>query len=228
MRTRIFVVDDEPALRSALQDGLEAEGYEVAAAASGEAALAALDHSLPDLVVLDLGLPGIGGLEVCRGIRQRSAAPILILSVRSREADKVAALDLGADDYLTKPFGMEELLARVRAHLRRWRDAPERPGVICVGEISIDPESRIATVRGEEVRLTPIEYEILRFLVANAGRVVTRQRLQQHVWGCVYEADVHALHVHITNLRKKIETDPARPQSLRTELGVGYRFVPAT
>jgi len=227
MKASVLVVDDEPQICRALREGLEAEGYAVDTAESGEAALAGLERSLPDFVVLDLALPGISGLEVCGAIRRRTTAPILILSVRSRESDKVAALDLGADDYLTKPFGMDELLARARAHLRRWQDAPERQGQgrLRAGDLSLEPETRTATVRGEEVKLTPIEYEILRFLMTNSGRVVTRERIQKHVWGCVYDADVHALHVHVTNLRKKIEPEPARPRYLRTELGVGYRFV---
>jgi two-component system KDP operon response regulator KdpE len=225
MKPSILVIDDEPQIRRALRDGLEAEGYVVQTAESGETALADLPLSPPDLVILDLGLPGMSGLEVCSGVRRVTSAPILILTVRSLEADKVAALDLGADDYLTKPFGMDELLARARAHLRRWQDAPGRHGKLHTRDLTLDPETRTATVRGEEVKLTPIEYEILRFLMMNTGRVVTRERIQQHVWGCVYEADVHALHVHITNLRKKIEPEPARPKYLRTELGVGYRFV---
>jgi two-component system KDP operon response regulator KdpE len=167
----------------------------------------------------------MSGLEVCRAIRRRSSVPILILSVRYRESDKVAALDQGADDYLTKPFGMEELVARVRAHLRRWREDPERERELRTGDLCLDLESPVVTVRGQEVRLTPIEYEILRFLMLNAGRVVTRSRLQQHVWGRVYEADAHALHTHITNLRKKVEPNPTRPRHILTEPGVGYRLL---
>lgn len=225
MTPRVMVVDDERQIRRALKEALVEEGYSVVTAETGEEALRALDFTPPDLVVLDLGLPGISGLEVCRGIRARSKIPVLILSVRATERDKVAALDLGADDYLTKPFGMEELLARVRAHLRRWRATPEPEREVRAGDLVIDFESRVVTVRGEEVRLTRTEYEILRFLVVNAGRVVTHGMILQQVWGPAYEEDVQSLRVHVAHLRKKIEPDPARPKYLQTEIGVGYRFV---
>jgi two-component system, OmpR family, KDP operon response regulator KdpE len=191
----------------------------------------AVEEAPPDLIVLDLGLPGMSGLEVCRAIRPHSRAPILVLSARTTERDKVAALDQGADDYLTKPFGMDELLARVRAHLRRWQGDPEPHTEIQAGSLHIDLERRIVTLRGEadgplpEVKLTRTEYDILRYLAMNPGRVVTHANILQNVWGPLYEEDVAALRVHIAHLRRKIEADPARPRIILTELGVGYRFV---
>jgi two-component system KDP operon response regulator KdpE len=225
MIPRILVVDDERQIRRALKEALVEEGYSVVTAESGEEAVRALDLSPPDLIVLDLGLPGLSGLEVCRLARARTQAPLLILSVRATERDKVAALDLGADDYLTKPFGMDELLARVRAHLRRWKATPGTPGPLQAGDLCIDLDARTVTLRGEEVKLTRTEFEILRFLALNASRVVTHGMILQHVWGPAYEEDVQALRVHIAHLRRKIEPDPARPRFLCTEIGIGYRFI---
>jgi two-component system KDP operon response regulator KdpE len=221
----IMVVDDERQIRRALKEGLIQEGYSVSTAETGEEAVHLLHLTPPDLVILDLGLPEMSGLEVCRIIRTHSRAPILVLSVRATERDKVAALDLGADDYLTKPFGMDELLARVRAHLRRWKAEPRPQSRVQAGNLVIDFEARQVTRDGDEVRLTRTEYEILRFLVLNAGRVITHGMILQHVWGPAYEEDVQSLRVHVAHLRKKIEPDPARPRYLRTEIGVGYRFV---
>lgn len=225
MSARVLVVDDERQIRRALKEALVDEGYSVVAAESGEEALRLFDLVPPDLTILDLGLPGMTGLEVCRAIRERSRLPILILSVRATERDKVAALDSGADDYLSKPFGMEELLARVRAHLRRWRETPEPERQVQVGDLRLDFDARVVTLRGEEVKLTRTEYEVLRYLVSNAGRVVTHGMILQHVWGPAYEEDVQSLRVHVAHLRRKIEPDPARPRYLLTEIGVGYRFV---
>jgi two-component system, OmpR family, KDP operon response regulator KdpE len=225
MTPRILVVDDERQIRRALKDALVDEGYTVVTAESGEEAVRAVEEAPPDLIVLDLGLPGMSGLEVCRAIRPHSRAPILVLSARTTERDKVAALDQGADDYLTKPFGMDELLARVRAHLRRWQGDPEPHTEIQAGSLVIDLERRIVTLNGEEVKLTRTEYDILRYLAMNPGRVVTHANILQNVWGPLYEEDVAALRVHIAHLRRKIEADPARPRIILTELGVGYRFV---
>src|SRR5262245_25966049 len=169
MIQRVMVVDDERQIRRALKEGLVQEGFSVLTAETGEEALRQLELTPPDLIILDLGLPGMSGLELCRGARTRTQAPILILSVRGTEKDKVAALDLGADDYLTKPFGMEELLARVRAHLRRWKGTPEPTRRLEVGDLVIDLEGRTVTLRGEDIRLTRTEFDILRFLVLNAG-----------------------------------------------------------
>jgi two-component system, OmpR family, KDP operon response regulator KdpE len=225
MIPRIMVVDDERQIRRALKDALVDEGYTVVTAETGEEAVRAVETMPPDLMLLDLGLPGMSGLEVCRAIRPRYRAPIVVLSVRSTERDKVAALDLGADDYLTKPFGMDELLARVRAHLRRWQDAPQVPREIAAGDLHIDLQRRTVARNGQDVRLTRTEYEILRFLALNAGRVVTHGMILQHVWGPAYEEDVASLRVHVAHLRRKIESNPARPRFILTELGVGYRFV---
>jgi two-component system, OmpR family, KDP operon response regulator KdpE len=228
---RIMVVDDERQIRRALRDALVAEGYTVVTAETGEEAVRTAEKLPPDLILLDLGLPGMSGLEVCRELRPRYRSPIVVLSVRSTERDKVAALDLGADDYLTKPFGMDELLARVRAHLRRWQDAPQVPREIVAVEgagappLRIDLQRRTVARGGQEVRLTRTEFEILRFLALNAGRVVTHGMILQHVWGPAYEEDVASLRVHVAHIRRKIERDPARPGLILTELGVGYRFV---
>jgi two-component system KDP operon response regulator KdpE len=225
MIARILVVDDERQIRRALKDALVDEGYTVVTAETGEEAVRGVEEIAPDLVLLDLALPGMSGLEVCRALRVGYRAPIVVLSVRSTERDKVAALDLGADDYLTKPFGMDELLARVRAHLRRWHDRPEVPREIRVGDLAIDLQRRTVVRGSEEVKLTRTQYEILRYLALNAGRVVTHAMILQHVWGPRYEEDVASLRVHVAHLRRKIESDPGRPRLILTELGVGYRFV---
>jgi two-component system KDP operon response regulator KdpE len=222
---RIMVVDDERQIRRVLKDALVDEGYTVVTAETGEEAVRAVEAMPPDLLLLDLGLPGMSGLEVCRALRPRYRAPIVVLSVRSTERDKVAALDEGADDYLTKPFGMDELLARVRAQLRRWQAAPRLPSEIVAGDLKIDLPRRIVVRGVEEIRLTRTQYEILRFLSLNAGRVVTHGMILQHVWGPAYEEDLASLRVHVAHLRRKIESDPGRPRLILTELGVGYRFV---
>lgn len=220
----ILLVDDEPRLRRALHSELRAEGYTVLQAADGEEALRHLDLTPPDLVILDLGLPGMDGLDVCEAIRSRSRCPILILSARTLEQDKVRALDHGADDFVTKPFGMEELLARTRAHLRRWQDQPGVHDPVLVGTLEIHPLRREVTLNGTLVHLTPTEYELLLFLSRHPGRVLSHEILLEHLRGIAYEGDVQTLRVHVANLRKKIEPEPARPRLLLTELGVGYRF----
>jgi two-component system KDP operon response regulator KdpE len=220
---RILVVDDEPAIRRFLRTSLVAHQYDVQAVANGEDALEAVRVFRPDLVVLDLGLPGLGGIDVTRLLREWTAVPILILSVRESETDKVGALDAGADDYLTKPFSMGELLARLRVLLRRNRPGPEQP-IFHLGDLIVDLSYRRVTTAGKEAQLTPTEYELLRNLVVNAGRVLTHQQLLRQIWGIGYQADAHLLRVTISNLRHKIEPDPARPRYIITEPGVGYRL----
>ncbi len=221
---RILVVDDEPQILRSLRTTLAAHGYDVQTAASGEDAVALVDGHMPDLVVLDLVLPGISGLDVCRYLRERSPVPILILSARGDERDKVRALDLGADDYLTKPFGVNELLARIRAALRRAAGARGPAAVAVSGDLRVDFDRRQVTVAGAEVRLTPTEFDLLKALVANAGRVLTHGYLLRTVWGPEYEGESQLLRVFVGQLRRKIERDPARPRHILTEPGVGYRF----
>jgi len=221
--SRVLVVDDEPQIRRALRVSLASHGYDVQVAASGEEALELAAGAPPDVVILDLVLPGLNGLEVCQRLRQWSPVPIIVLSARGQERDKVEALDLGADDYLTKPFGMDELLARIRVALRRaGGEAP--PPVLESGELRLDQARRLVTLRGEPVHLTPTEYDILRYLMANAGKVVTHRALLAAVWGPGYEDSARMLRVFIAQLRRKIEPVPARPTYVRTEPAVGYRF----
>lgn len=220
---RILVVDDEPQIRSALDVNLRARGYAVDLAETGERALhlAAAHH--PDLVLLDLGLPGIDGIDVVRGLRGWTMVPIIILSVREAEADKVAALDAGADDYVSKPFGMNELLARLRATLRRHQPEPEQP-IIRTEAFVVDLVARRVTVGDNDVRLTPIEWAILEHLVRNPGRLVTQRQLLQQVWGPQYEHETNYLRVHLAAIRKKLEPTPGQPRYFITEPGMGYRF----
>ncbi len=222
---RILVVDDEPQIQRALRAGLSAQGYTVVLAGLGEQALDLAAASPPDLVVLDLSLPDMSGLDVCRALRAWSSVPILILSARERERDKVDALDLGADDYLTKPFGMNELLARVRAGLRRGRGERLPEAIVLVfGDITLDTTRRIVTRQGDEVHMTPREYDLLSYLAANADRVVTYRQILSRIWGPENADETQYLRVHIGHLRQKLEDDPARPQWLITEPAVGYRF----
>ncbi len=225
MNTRILVVDDEPQMGRLLKTGLSARGYDVAIATDGQAALNLAASWRPEVIVLDLGLPLLDGLEVCRRIRGWSQVPIIVLSVRDTEQDKVEALDLGADDYLTKPFGMDELLARIRVALRHAArlTSAEEP-VLTFGDLQIDRARRLVTLSGQEVRLTPTEYELLRVLATHAGKVLTHRFLLRSVWGPSYEQDVPTLRVFITQLRRKIERDPAQPGFILTEPGIGYRF----
>jgi len=220
---RILVVDDEPPIRRFLRTSLTAQGYDVLEAEDGATALALMRRNAVDLVVLDLGLPDMDGHEVIRALRDSgSSIPIVVLSVRADEAGKVKALDMGADDYVTKPFGMDELIARVRAALRhRLQQEGERP-VFKSGELSVDLVRRIVTVRGEEVKLTPREYDLLRLLVAHAGKVLTHKYILREVWGS--ETDVQYLRIYIRTLRQKIETNPEQPRLILTEQGVGYRL----
>jgi two-component system KDP operon response regulator KdpE len=222
---RVLVVDDEPQIRRALRTALTGHGYEIEVADDGDEALTILATRLPDAVVLDLVMPGTDGFEVLRQTRDWSNVPIIVLSARGQEPDKVAALDLGADDYLTKPFGMEELLARLRAVLRR-AGTPEEP-VIAVGDITIDLARHVVTRRGDEVHLTPTEYDLLRVLVTNVGKVLTHRQILERVWGSYAAENSQQLRVYINYLRRKLEDDPARPRWLVTEPGVGYRLRPA-
>ena len=220
---RVLIVDDEPAIRRFLRTSLGAQGHHVIEAEDGEPAMEALRRNAVDVLILDLGLPGTDGFEVIRQLRQQgSTIPVIVLSSRTDERGKVEALDLGADDYLTKPFGVDELHARVRAALRhRLQQQGERP-VFRSGDLSVDIVRRLVTVRGEEVRLSPREYDILRLLVAHAGKVLTHRFILREVWGG--ETDVQYLRVYIRALRQKLEADPERPQQIMTETGVGYRL----
>ena len=221
---RLLVVDDEPQILRSLRTALTAAGYDIQTAATGEEALRLLQGRLPDLVILDLVLPGISGLEVCRRLREHSSVPILVLSARGEERDKVAALDLGADDYLTKPFGVEELLARIRAALRRAAGVRGPSTVIAAGDLRVDVDRRLVTRAGVEVHLTATQFNLLKTLVVHAGRVLTHTYLLRTVWGPEYESETQLLRVFIAQLRRKVEQDPAHPRHIRTEPGVGYRF----
>jgi len=221
---RILVVDDEPQIRKFLRLGLEGNGYRVLEASSGADALREAVAHQPELVVLDLGLPDMEGFDVLRALREWSRAPVLVLSVRSRELEKVRAFDMGADDYVVKPFGMPELLARINAALRR-RAAQAAPGPLFrIGGLEVDLARRIVRVDGAEVRLSPKQYRLLQVLVANAGKVVTHRQLLGEVWGAAHRDDVQYLRVFVRKLRAHLEADPARPRYLLTELGVGYRL----
>jgi two-component system, OmpR family, KDP operon response regulator KdpE len=221
--TRILVVDDEPQILRALQTSLRGAGYEVDTASTGEQALTAAAVRPPDAVILDLVLPDIRGTEVCRELRTWSAMPVIVLSVVGDESEKVAALDAGADDYVTKPFGVEELLARLRAALRRVDPSPEP--VYEIGDLRVDLLSREVTFAGNPVQLTPHEFELLRLLARNEGKLLTHKTILQEVWGQAYADESHYLHVYVSQLRRKLEPDPARPRYILTEPGVGYRLV---
>jgi two-component system KDP operon response regulator KdpE len=223
---RVLVVDDEPSILKVVQVNLVRHEFRVDTAETGLQALDAYARLHPDLVLLDLGLPDIEGMEVIRQIRSHSSTPIVVLSVRGAEHDKVQALDLGADDYLTKPFGVEELLARVRVALRHA--AMPRQGADAVfrcGDLEIDLERRRVSVGGREVHLTPTEYALLKVLVSNPDRVVTDRMLLHEVWGSAYGEEAHYLHVYVARLRKKLEADPQTPRYIATEPGVGYRLL---
>jgi two-component system KDP operon response regulator KdpE len=220
---RVLIVDDEPAIRRFLRVTLTTQAYNILEAASGQEALLKAAADKPDIIVLDIGLPDIDGVEVTRLLRQWTQIPIIILSVRGAESDKIAALDAGADDYLTKPFGVGELLARLRAALRRAAQTTSEP-VFTNGNLKVDLARRLVTMSGREAQLTPTEYELLRVLVTHAGKVLTHHFLLREVWGAEYGEEFHMLHVNISNLRRKIEPDSTRPQFIITEPGVGYRL----
>jgi two-component system KDP operon response regulator KdpE len=221
---RVLVIDDEPQIRRALRVGLAGHGYDVQLAATSEEGLDLAALAPPEVIILDLMLPGISGLDVCRELREWSKVPILILSARGEETAKVEALDLGADDYLTKPFGMDELLARLRAIMRRATSESTTAVLECGDDLRLDQVRRTVTLRGENVHLTPTEYEMLRYLMVNAGKVITHRALLQAVWGPGYDDGSATLRVFVGQLRRKIEPDPTRPTYIRTEPGVGYRF----
>ncbi|MGZ4257325.1 MAG: response regulator [Gaiellaceae bacterium] len=222
-RQRVLVVDDEPQILRALQTNLRGAGYEVETAATAQAALAAAAAHPPDAVILDLVLPDGRGTDVCRELRRWSHAPVILLSVVGDENEKVAALDAGADDYVEKPFGIEELLARLRAALRRA--GPSGDPVLEIGELIVDIDSRAVTMAGKPVQLTPNEFELLRVLAQNEGKLLTHPMILREVWGPGYGDESHYLHVYVSQLRRKIEPDPARPRYLLTAPGAGYRLV---
>ena len=221
--TRVLVVDDEPQIRRALATNLRARSYDVLQAADGEEALRIVAEEHPDLVILDIGLPGIDGIEVVHGLRGWTTVPIIMLSVRSDQSDKVEALDAGADDYLTKPFGMDELLARIRAALRRSA-APDESPVFTTEHFTIDLVAKRILRDGASVHLTPTEWGIVEELVRNRGKLVSQKQLLQAVWGPSYETESHYLRVYMVGLRRKLEPDPATPRYFITEPGMGYRF----
>lgn len=221
---RILVIDDEHEIRRMLKVALSAHGYAVAEAPSGKEGLnqALIFH--PDLVILDLGLPDLDGMDVIRSLREWSRVPIIVLSVRERESDKIEALDAGSDDYLTKPFSMGELLARIRVAIRRSAGTEDEP-VLTFDGLTIDLARRLVLRDHEELKVTPTEYEILKYLALHAGRVVTHRQLLRAVWGPNYQEETHYLRVYVGQLRRKIEKDPAQPRYILTEPGVGYRFL---
>ncbi len=223
---RILVVDDEPEILLALRTNLSRHGFQVETADSGHSALEGYSRHHPDLLILDLGLPDMSGLDVIRELRTRGNTPIVVLSVRGADRDKVAALDLGADDYVTKPFSMEELQARIRVALRHAaRPASGSAAVFRTGDLEVDFERRTVRVSGNEVHLTPTEYELLKVFVTHPNKVLTNRMLLQLVWGPEYGSETHYLHVYVAQLRQKIEADPQAPRYIVTEPGVGYRLL---
>ncbi len=223
--TRILVVDDEPAILAAVVPLLRSRGYDVYTATSGQTALDAVDRHHPQLVILDLGLPDMRGVDVCRGIREGRTLPIVVLSARNAEGDKVAALDAGADDYVTKPFGPEELLARLRAALRRAEPGTAQAGTIERGDIRIDIDQRRVTRQSVEIRLTPKEFDLLVFFAQHPDRVLTHRTVLRAIWGPNAVDQPEHLRVLVASLRKKLEPEPARPRYIQTDAWVGYRFV---
>lgn len=221
---RILVIDDEKQIRRLLKVALSGHGYEVEEAAFGQEGLDKTVAYRPDLIILDLGLPDMNGLDVIRELREWSKTPVIILSVKEQESDKITALDAGADDYVTKPFGMGELLARIRAALRHVAGAGDEP-VLKFDDLVIDMARRRVTVNEKEIKLTPTEYDLMKNLAVHAGKVLTHKQLLRVVWGPSYENDIHYLRVYIGQLRRKIETDPSRPKHILTEPGVGYRLM---
>ncbi|MFC4013413.1 winged helix-turn-helix domain-containing protein [Nonomuraea purpurea] len=224
--TRVLVVEDEESFSDALSYMLRKEGFEVSVAATGPEALDTFDRDGADLVLLDLMLPGLPGTEVCRSLRQRSKVPVIMLTAKDSEIDKVVGLELGADDYVTKPFSSRELVARIRAVLRRQGDVPEEleTAVLAVGPVRMDVDRHVVAVRGEQVQLPLKEFELLEVLLRNAGRVLTRGQLIDRVWGADYVGDTKTLDVHVKRLRAKIESDPSNPRCILTVRGLGYKF----
>jgi two-component system, OmpR family, KDP operon response regulator KdpE len=223
--TKVLVIDDEAPILNALRINLAARQYEVSTAADGTAGLAAMARERPDVLILDLGLPDMDGTEVIRGVRGWTSTPIIVLSAWGQESQKVAALDAGADDYVTKPFGMDELLARLRAAVRRAAPAPAEP-VVATEHFTVDLSAKRVTKDGADVRLTPTEWQLLEVLVRHPDRLVTRRQLLAEVWGPGYQNEANYLRVYVANLRRKLEPDPSRPRYLLTETGMGYRFRP--
>jgi two-component system KDP operon response regulator KdpE len=224
--SRVLVVDDEPQIRRTLAINLRARGYQVDLAATGEQALKAAADQPPDVVVLDLSLPGIDGLQVIQGLRGWTGVPIIVLSVREREADKVAALDAGADDYVTKPFGINELQARLRAAIRRANLTQQDAPVIQTPDFRVDLAAKQVTRNGREIRLTPTEWQLVELLVRHPSRLVSQRQLLQEVWGPKYQEETNYLRLFIAQIRRKLEPDPAHPRYFITEPGMGYRFQP--
>jgi two-component system KDP operon response regulator KdpE len=220
---RVLVVDDERAIRRFLRVSLSAHGYKVFEAETGQEGLASATANRPDVIILDLSLPDFDGVEVAKRLREWTQTPIIVLSVHDREESKVAALDAGADDYLTKPFRVGELLARIRVAIRHATRSHDEP-VFTNGDLRVDLARRRVTVAGREISLTPTEYDLLKTLVAHAGTVITHHQLLRQVWGMGYEQDAHLLQVNVSNLRHKLEPDPTRPRFIQTEPGVGYRL----
>jgi two-component system KDP operon response regulator KdpE len=222
--THILVVDDEPGIRAFIQRNLEARGFRVSLAGTGLEALALFDHATFALVILDIMMPTMDGIEVCRRVRQISTVPIIVLTALEEEADKIAALDQGADDYLTKPFGIGELLARVRALLRRahWVQTPPSPETLRLGDLEIDYGQRRVRRNGDEIKLTPTEFDLLRELTRHPGKLFTHEALLTRVWGPEYSGETEYLRVYIGRLRRKIERDPSKPTHIVTEQGIGY------
>ncbi len=221
---RILVVDDEPQIRRSLQVNLEGRGYAVETAETGELAIQAFHNRRPDVIILDLLLPGIGGVEVVRRIRELSPVPIIVLSAMGEEARKVDALELGADDYMTKPFGMDELLARIRSLLRRAAGAQSAQPVFTAKGLCVNFDRREVTLDDKPIKLTPTEYDLLKYMIEHSGKVLTHRMLLQEVWGQAYVDQAQYLRVFVGQLRKKIEQDPTRPRFILTDPGVGYRF----
>ena len=222
-KTKVLIVDDEQAIRRFLRTSLEAHGYEVNEAVTGEDAVLKTINLRPDLIILDIGLRGINGVEVTRRIREWTQTPIIILSVQDQDADKIEALDAGADDYLTKPFSVGELTARLRVAMRHAHQDVQEP-VFVYGKLRVDLAARVVTFNEQELQLTPTEYDLLKVLIRNAGRVLTHRQLLKEVRGTGYQMETHLLRVHMSNLRRKIEEDPSNPQYILTEPGVGYRL----
>ena len=223
--TRVLCIDDDPNMRRTLAANLRARGFEVDLADSGERALQSSKDKLPDVIILDLGLPGISGMEVIRTLRHWTTIPIIVLSARDAEFDKIGALNAGADDYVSKPFGMGELLARVRAAVRRGTPSTESP-LVTTPDFTLDLEARRATVGTTDTKLTPTEWHIVEVLVRNAGRLVTGKTLLQAVWGPEYGNETNYLRVHMAHIRRKLEPEPSHPRYFHTEAGMGYRFSP--